>query len=48
MTDADAALSAYNEARKAHPELFANPPNMAFEIVFDLERQRIARCRANL
>ena len=42
MTDADAALSAYNEVRKAHPELFVNPPNTAFEIVLDPERQRIA------
>jgi ADP-ribose pyrophosphatase len=40
MSDAGAALAAYTEYSKAHPELFVNPPDAAFEIVFDLDVQR--------
>lgn len=40
MTDPDEALAAYNEYRRQHPALFANPPGAAYEIVFDPEVQR--------
>jgi ADP-ribose pyrophosphatase len=40
MTGADAALAAYNEYRAEHPGLFVNPPDTAFEIVFDPQMQR--------
>jgi ADP-ribose pyrophosphatase len=40
MTDPDAALAAYEYYRNEHPELFINPPNPAFEIVFDQDLQR--------
>jgi len=40
MTDPDAALAAYSEYRRRHPELFANPPDAAFEIIFEPEVQR--------
>jgi len=40
MTCADAALAAYNEYRDGHPDLFLNPPDAAFEIVFEPDVQR--------
>jgi ADP-ribose pyrophosphatase len=40
MTTPDAALQAYGEYQKKHPELFVNPPDSAFEIIFDLDVQR--------
>jgi ADP-ribose pyrophosphatase len=40
MTHLEAALTAYEEYRHELPELFANPPNPAFEIVFDADLQR--------
>jgi len=42
MMGTDAALVAYNDFRKAHPEFFANLPDAAFEIVFDLALQEAA------
>jgi ADP-ribose pyrophosphatase len=42
MSDAEAALAAYNEYREHHPELFVNPPDPAFEVVTDIEQQRAA------
>lgn len=40
MTGLEAALAAYGEYRDEHPELFVNPPDAAFEIVFDPDVQR--------
>jgi ADP-ribose pyrophosphatase len=40
MTGLDAALAAYDEYRKEHPDLFVNPPDAAFEIVFEPDVQR--------
>jgi ADP-ribose pyrophosphatase len=40
MTSLDAALAAYREYREKHPELFVNPPDAAFEIIFDPDVQR--------
>ena len=40
MTDPDTALTAYNEYRQKNPQLFINPPDTAFEIVFDDQLQR--------
>lgn len=40
MRDPDAALAAYNEYLRQHPDLFRNPPGTAFEIVFDPDVQR--------
>jgi ADP-ribose pyrophosphatase len=40
MTSPDAALEAYREYRKKHPELFVNPTDAAFEIIFDPDVQR--------
>lgn len=40
MSEAGASLEAYEQFRKDHPELFANPPDAAFEIVFDQDMQR--------
>lgn len=34
------ALAAYSEYRTAHPELFVNPPNAAYEIIFEPDVQR--------
>lgn len=42
MSDAEAALAAYNDYRERHPELFTNPPDPAFELVTDIEQQRAA------
>lgn len=42
MTDQDTALTAYNDYRQKNPQLFANPPGTAFEIVFDDKQQRQA------
>jgi ADP-ribose pyrophosphatase len=39
MSDAD-ALAAYNSYRLAHPQLFVNPDNPAFELMTDDELQR--------
>ena len=40
MTAPNEALAAYNEYQSQNPELFVNPPNAAYEIVFDPEVQR--------
>ncbi len=40
MSNPDEALTAYNECRAAHPELFANPRRAAFQIVFEPDLQR--------
>jgi ADP-ribose pyrophosphatase len=40
MTDADAALTAYKQYKDEHSEMFVNPPDAAFEIVFDPDVQR--------
>jgi len=40
MTDPEAALTAYTEYRRQHPELFTNLPDSAFEIIFEPEVQR--------
>jgi ADP-ribose pyrophosphatase len=42
MMEDGAGLAAYNEFRAARPELFVNPPDAAFEIVFDPALQRTA------
>jgi ADP-ribose pyrophosphatase len=42
MTNADAALAAYNSLTSARPELFVNPPDAAFEVVFEPDLQRAA------
>jgi ADP-ribose pyrophosphatase len=40
MTDPDEELAAYDVYRKQHPELFVNPPDAAFEIIFEPDVQR--------
>lgn len=42
MIDSGEALVAYNDFRQAYPEFFVNPPDPAFEIVFEPELQRAA------
>lgn len=42
MTGSDESLAAYNEFRRANPELFTNQEASAFEIVFDPQLQRTA------
>ncbi len=42
MTGSDESLAAYNEFRRANPELFTNQQAPAFEIVFDPQLQRTA------
>lgn len=39
MSDRKAALTAYNNYRKQHPEQFINPPDAAFELVADESEQ---------
>lgn len=40
MTGSDTALAAYDEYRNEHPELFINPPDTAFKIMFEPEVQQ--------
>jgi ADP-ribose pyrophosphatase len=40
MTDNPEYLVAYNDFRNEHPRLFENPPNSAYEILFDPDVQR--------
>lgn len=40
MMDQEAALAAYSEYSKQYPELFDNPTDAAFEIIFDPKIQR--------
>lgn len=42
MSGRDASIAAYDEFRQAHPELFVNRPDSAFEIVFDPQLQHAA------
>lgn len=42
MTEPQAALTAYESYRAVHSEFFANPPDAAFQIIFDPEQQQAA------